>query len=284
MLKLRNVKILAILASMGVLFVLGATHTASLASKGTEMNFGADVCSGPSKVFNFGLAQQASGSVSALMMRIAPEVALSQMIFEPQPEEIFRNRNGLLELRYAHGTTTARDALQVEVCGANVTHEVREAYWIVRANEQPLAQMINTDNITWELKDSGENLVPGTQLETKELSCAGMPIVQTYQFVVQNQPLCIVDPEGLEQIQEEMDRVAKAQSSFIGKVKQLFFGSTTHEKQLAELNRKMEQLYLYSPYEGVVQGIAKDTINGLAWIEMEVEASAQNNNNVLTVD
>ena len=282
MLKLRNVKFLAILASMGALLVLGVTQTASLASKESEMTFGSIVCTGPSKVFNFGLTQQGNDLVSALMMRIAPDVALSQLTITPQPEEILATRNGLMELRFAEGAVHRSEAIEVEVCGGNTTHEVREAYGIVRSAGQPLAKMISTDNITWELKDSGEKVVPGTQLEQKELSCTGTPVVQQHQFVVENQPLCITDPAGLEQIQAEMAKVSKKQASLIGKVKRVFFGSTQYEDRLAKLNAQMEKLYLYSPYEGVVKGISKDSVNGLAWIEMQVEASA--NNNVLAVD
>ena len=264
------------LASMGALLVMGATHTASLASKGTEMSFGSNVCTGPSKVFSFGLEQVGSDRVSALMMRIAPEVALSQLIFSPQPEEILPNRDGLLELRYRTSDVTSSSALEVEVCGGNMVHEVREAYWIARSNVGPLAQMINTDNITWVLRDSGEDVVPGTQLETKELSCMGQAVVQQYQYIVKDQPLCITDPTALENIHEEMAKVSQNQSSIVGKMRTVFFGADGFERQFEALNVAIAKLYLYSPYEGTVKGVTQDSLNGVTWIEMEIEETTQN--------
>ena len=282
MLKLRNLKVLAMLASMGALLVMGATHTASLASKGTEMSFGSNVCTGPSKVFSFGLEQVGSDRVSALMMRIAPEVALSQLSFRPEPEEILPNRDGLLEMRYRMSDVASSSALEVEVCGGNMIHEVREAYWIARSNIGPLAHMINTDNITWILRDSGEDVVPGTQLETKELSCTGHAVVQQYQYVVKDQPLCITDPDALENIHEEMAKVSQNQTSLMGKMKTVFFGAQGFERQFEALNTAMAKLYLYSPYEGTVKGVSQDQMNGLTWIEMEIEEST--NSDILVVE
>ncbi len=275
MLKLRSLKFLAVLASMGALLVIGATQTASLASKGQDAGLATIPCSGPSKVFGFGMAHQGADRVNGLKLRIAPEIDLAQLRFNPQPEEIIFNRSGLLELRFEQEEIARLSQIQVEVCNAAIVHEVREAYWIVRSNGQPVAQIVGADNIRWEWRENGENVVPGTQLASKEISCAGMPLVQESQLVSREQAICVKDPEALTRLTGQMNEIGEQQSSFFGKVHTLLFGSRKFEEKLNKLNAEMQKLYLYSPYNGEVTGITSDSLNGMTWIKLQVEETSK---------
>ncbi|MBI1729934.1 hypothetical protein HY229_03970 [Candidatus Acetothermia bacterium] len=275
MLKLRSLKFLAMLASIGALFVLGATQTASLASKGTDAGLAITPCNGPSKVFSLDTSHSEASLVSAVEMRIAPAIAIAQLRFNPQPDEILLDQNGLLELRYSQSVMKQSEQLQVEVCGASPTQVVREAYWIMHASGQLVAQMVSADNISWTWKENGENVIPGTQLTVKEISCAGQPLVQPMQLIAQAQPICVKDPEALNKLTAQMNRAAQDQTSFFGKVSTLLFGTKKFDEQMTKLNTQMQQMYLYSPYDGTVQGITQDTLNGMNWIKLQVEESSK---------
>jgi hypothetical protein len=204
-------------------------------------------------------------------MRIAPEVAISQLRFDPQPEEIVPGRDGMLQLRYSDHVMSFANSLNVELCGANVSHQIREAVWTVRSDGQPISQLVDADNITWTWRDSGEDVIPGTRLTIKEMSCAGNAVVQMYQLVSKDQPLCVKDPEALAEIQQKMATVGDAQASFFGRMQTVMFGSNKYEAELAQLNSEMLKLYLYSPYDGMVEGVTYDAINEVAWIKLQVE-------------
>lgn len=271
MLRAKRIRVLAVLASIGALLVLGASQAASMASRGPDSILNTISCTGPSKVFSFAMTHQGADLVSALKMRIAPEVAVSHLRFDPQPEMILKNRDGLMELKYSERTMSFASRVSVELCGANVSHQVREAFFVVQSEGQQFAQLVSADNITWTWRDSGEDVIPGTRLATKEISCAGNAVVQMYQLVSKDQPLCVKNPEALAEIQEKMAKVGDAQASFIGRLQTVMFGSSKFEAELAQLNEEMLRLYLYAPYDGMVEGVAYDAVNGVTWIKLQVE-------------
>lgn len=269
---MRRWKALMLLVPLGALLVLGASQTASLpraGESGTELT-----CVQPVKAFHFSLTDPERGRVSALMVRLAPEVSLAQLRFSPEPEEILRGHYGLIELRYAGGALQRATDLTIELCGASPTHEVREAYWIVRERGRRVAELVDADRISWEWVEGGVQSVPGTRLVVKELACPGAALVRPYQLISANEPLCVKDPQALARIQAEMDALERGRESFAGKLKALLFGDRDYERRMAELSAELEELYVYAPSSGVVLGIASDEVNGLAWIRLQVEESA----------
>lgn len=271
MTRLKRWRALALLVPLSVLIVLGASQTASLPRAGEAL---AELtCVQPIKAFYFSLNELERGQVSALMVRLAPEVSLTQLRFQPEPEEILQGYHGLIELRYARGALQRVEDLRIELCGASLAHEVREAYWIVRELGRPIAKMVDADSLSWEWVEGGIQSVPGTQLVLKELACPGAALVQPYQLISENEPLCVKDPQALARIQEEMNALQREQESFAGKLKALIFGDQEHERRMVELSAEMQQLYVYAPSSGVVLGITPDDVNGLAWIRLQVEES-----------
>ena len=273
----RRLKALGLLVPLGALLalVLGALQTASLpgTGMGTAPADGpaAPACAPPIKVFYFALSEADPASTSALRVRMAPETPIGQMRFAPRPEEIVENFDGSLELRFARDGLRRAEEVQIEVCGATLAHEVREAYWVVRATAEPLAQLVAAERFYWEWKEGGLATVPGTRRAVRELSCSGQPLVQPYQPVTQGTPICVKDPEALAELQRQIDRIAQERNSFLGKLKALAFGDQGYEDRIAELHARMQALYLYAPYDGVVTGVMPDDLNGFAWIRLEVE-------------
>jgi hypothetical protein len=212
--------------------------------------------------------------VSALKVRIFPEVDLVQLSFVPQPEEILLDRDGTLELRYPNRALLRADSLQVELCAAGPTHEIREAYWIVREDGRSLAKLVKADEIAWEWRESGREVVPGTRRVIKELSCAGEVLATAYQPIGRDQPLCVKDPATLAKLQRKLDELQLERNSFLGKLKVLLFGEGEYEQRLAAINAQMQKLFIYSPYEGMVLGVFYDEVNGLSWIRLQVEESS----------
>ena len=231
-------------------------------------------CLDPIKVFRFAPTSAERGNVSALMARVAPQVPLSRMRYAPEPTEILQHPDGRLELRYDATTLRHTDALEVSICAASPANRIQEAYWIVRERGQTVAQMIDEERITWSWRENGEQSVPGTQRVSKAFSCTGEPLVHQYQNVFQSEPLCVKDPEALARIQDEMARIQAEQTSFTGAVKRLVLGDAIYSKRIERLNAQMERLYVYSPYDGIVDSIRRDDMNDLVWIEMTVESGS----------
>lgn len=235
-------------------------------------------CLDPIKVFRFAPTSAERTNVSALMTRVSAEVPLSRMRYAPEPTEILRHRDGRLELRYAEATMRRATALEVSICGASPSHEIKEAYWIVKERGETIAQMVDEERITWSWRENGEQRVPGTQKTSKALSCSGEPLVHQHQNVFQNEPLCVKDPEALARIQDQIAKIQEEANSFTGAAKKLIMGESHYQKQLERLSAQMERLYVYSPYDGTVTSIRGDDMNDLIWIEMTVESG----NNVMT--
>lgn len=272
----RRLKALGLLLPLGALLMLGVLQTASLPGTGmgtAPADTESAACAQPIKVFHFALSEVDPTATSALRVRIAPEAPLARMRFAPQPQEILEDFDGSLELRFASGALRREEDVQIEVCGATLAHEVREAYWVIRESSEPLAHLVAAERFYWEWKEGGLAAVPGTRRAIRELSCAGQPLVQPYQPVTQGTPLCVTDPEALAELQRQIDRIVEERNSFLGKLKALAFGEQEYEARIAELNARMQELYLYAPYDGMVTGIAPDDLNGLAWIRLEVEES-----------
>ncbi len=277
-----RLKVLGLLGAMAALLLAGASQTASLPGSGPGPGGGAPAdaealalaCAQPVKVFYFGLREQDRERTSALRVRIAPETPMGQLRFRPQPEEIVPNFDGTLEIRFAPGALRRAEDVRIEVCAATLAHEVREAYWVVRPASEPWARLVAAERFYWEWKEGGLGTVPGTRRTVRELSCAGQPLVQPYQLVTAGTPLCVKDPGALAELQRQIDRIVQEQNSFLGRLKALAFGEQEYETQLAELNARMQALYLYAPYDGMVTGIAPDDLNGLAWIRLEVEEAS----------
>ena len=271
MTRLKSWKILAIVVPLGAILALGASQTARLSTPGRDAELNATACLPPMKVFHFALSEMDRSQVSALIVRLAPETPLAQLRFEPQPEEILPTRDGTIELRYARNAFTRARDLQVTVCTASPTHEVREAYWIVREQGRPLARTVSAESLTWEWLEDGTQDVPGTRLIVKEVACVGEAIVRPYQLIAPGEPVCVKDPEALAQLQQEMERLQAEMNSPFGRIKALIFGDQIYQERMAELNERMMALYLYAPFEGMVLGIARDELNGLAWIRLQAE-------------
>lgn len=263
-------KVPAVLVALGALLVLGASQTA-LQPRHASAEQGDLACAGPVKAFQFSLGEVERARVSALMVRIAPDVMPTQLRYGPKPQEILPHRDGTIELRYTYGTLPYADALTIELCGASLAHEIREAYWIVREQNQTIAKMVNADEIAWQWREGGYRAIPGTRRVAKELSCTGDPLVRPYDIVNKAQPLCIKDPKALARIEAQVAQLQAERTTFVGKLTALLWGEQPYERRLAELNADMEQLYLYSPYQGTVVGVRHDNVNGLAWIELKVE-------------
>ena len=269
----QRMKALVLLLPLGALLLVGVLQ-AGLPGTGrgtAPSDAEAAACIQPVKVFHFGLDELDRALTSALRVRITPETPLEQLRFAPQPEEILRNFDGTLEIRFASGALRRAEDVQVEVCAATLAHEVREAYWVVRQASEPLARMMAAERFYWEWKEGGLATVPGTRRAVKELSCIGQPLVQPYQLVTQGTPICVKDLEALAELQGQIDRIVQERNSFLGKLKALAFGEQGYEAQIAELNARMQELYLYAPYDGMVTGVMPDDLNGFAWIRLEVE-------------
>lgn len=273
MTRLRTLKLLVIAVPLGVLLILGASQTANFPSRvgGSEDAVNA-VCIQPSKIFRFTLNEQDRAQLSALRVRIAPAVDPSLLRFNPGIEELdYDPEDGMLQVRYTARTLQTATTLRIELCGATPMHEVRQAYWIVRQLGRPVTQRVEAARIDWEWKDSGNQAVPNSHLVLKELSCAGEPLVQSYQLVAQDEPLCVKDPTALAQIQKQINDVQLERASFTGKLNALLFGERQFEERLAALSDAMQKLYLRAPYAGMVLGVSYDQRNGLAWIQLQVE-------------
>lgn len=273
MTRLGQLKLLAIAVPLGALLILGASQTANFPTRvgGGEDTVNA-VCIQPSKIFRFTLNELDRGRVSALRVRIAPAVDPSMLRFGPGIEEIdYDPEDGMLQVRYPSRVLQTATALQMELCGATPVHEVREAYWVVRQLGRAVTQRVDAGRIDWEWRDNGQQAIPNTQLITKELSCAGEPLVQSYQLLAQDEPLCVKDPAALAQIQKQINDLQVERVSFMGKLNALFFGERPYEERLAALNDAMQSLYLRAPYAGMVLGVTYDQRNGLSWIRLQVE-------------
>jgi hypothetical protein len=264
-------RVVALLVPLSALIVLGASQTASLPRAGEA---GAELtCVQSIKAFHFSLSELERARVSALMVRLAPEVSLTQLRFSPEPEEILQGYHGVIELRYARGALQRANALTIELCGASPAHEVREARWIVRELGRPIAKMVDADSLSWEWVEGGIQSVPGTQLVVEKLACPGAALVQPYQLISENEPLCVKDPQALARIQAEMDALQRERESFTGKLKALLFGDQDYERRVIELSAEMQRLYVYAPSSGVVLEVSPDEGNGFAWIRLQVEES-----------
>ncbi len=229
-------------------------------------------CLDPIKVFRFAPGSAERGKVSALMTRLSADVPLSRMRYAPEPIEILRHPDGRLELRYDEVTMRRADALEVSICAASPSHEIKEAYWIVKERGETIAQMVDEERITWSWRENGEQRVPGTQRESKALSCTGEPLVHPHQNVFQNEPLCVKDPDALAAIQDRISKLQAEADSFTGAAKELILGEGYYQKRLEKLNAQMDALYVHSPYDGTVTSIRSDDMNDLVWIEMTVES------------
>jgi len=273
MIRLKRPKLLALLLPLGaLLLVLGVSQTASLPSRVADRDVdGTGVCTQPSKIFRFTLDELERGRVSALKIRIFPEADLAQLSFAPHPEEILLDRDGTVELRYPARALLRAPSVQVELCAASPAHEVREAYWIVREDGKSLAKLVKEEEITWEWRESGRKVVPGTRRLIKELSCAGEVLVSAYQPIGKDQPLCVKDTAALAKLQRQLDELQRERSSFLGRLKVLLFGEGEYERRMAAISSKMERLFIYSPYEGLVLGVAYDELNDLTWVKLQVE-------------
>ena len=228
-------------------------------------------CLDPVKVFRFAPGSAERGKVSALMTRISADVPLSRIRYAPEPIEVLQHPDGRIELRYDEVTMRRADALEVSICAASPSHEIKEAYWIVKDRGETIAQMVDEERITWSWRENGEQRVPGTQRVSKALSCTGETLVQRHQNVFRNEPLCVKDPEALTAIQEQISKLQAEADSFTGAAKELIMGEGYYQKRLEKLNAQMEKLYVYSPYDGTVTSIRGDDMNDLVWIEMTVE-------------
>ncbi len=273
MTRLRRMKILAMAVPLGALLIVGASQTANFSKRMGQMELPAD-CAQPSKIFRFSLDEVDGAYVSALRVRFLPEATLAQLRFNPQPEEMLFNRDGTLELRYATRTLQAMAAAQLELCSATPMHEVREAYWVVREPGRVVAKLIEAARIDWQWRESGTQPVPGTQVVIKELSCTGQALVQPYQLITGEEPLCVKDPVVLAKLQKELQDLQREQASFIGRLRALLLGERAYEGRLLALNAQIEKLYLKAPYPGQVLGVTYDQRNGLAWIRIRVEEAA----------
>jgi hypothetical protein len=273
MARLGRLKILAIAVPLGVLVILGASQTGNYPPR---VGGGEDsvhlACVQPSKIFQFTLNDQDRGRVSALVVRVAPAVDPSQLQFRPAIEEIdYDPADGTLQIRYPARTLQTATVLQMELCGATLLHEVREAHWVVRPLGRVVTQRVDAGRVEWLWKDSGQQAVPNRRLVTKELSCAGEPLVQASQPIALDEPLCVKDTRALAQIQEQMSDLQVERTSFLGKLRALFFGERHYDERMIALSGAMQQLYLRAPYAGTVLAVTYDGRNGLAWIELQVE-------------
>jgi len=268
MIRMKRLKILAAIVPLGVLIVLGASQANLPLRNAAREEPG---CAQPSKIFHFALDKVDRAQVSALMIRFFPEVGLSQLRFDPQPEEILPNKDGTLTLRYPGRALQRLGSLRVELCGATQMHEIREAYWIVRERGTPKAELINTDQVYWEWRESGREVVPGTQRVIKEFPCPGDVLVEAYQLVGKDQPLCVKDPAALARLQRQLDALQRERTSFLGRLRALLFGEGDYEARMNAINAQMQKLYLYSPYEGTVEGVAYDERSDVVWVRLRVE-------------
>lgn len=269
--RLTPLKILAVLVPLGALLLLGAFQRAKVPQQAGEAEKVPVACAQPSKIFHFTLNGSEWGSVSALRVRVAPEVSLSQVRFEPQPEEVVADRDGMLELRYAPRVLQSVKAVQLELCGATPMHEVREAYFIMREPGHLMAKLIDAERIGWQWRESGTQVVPGTRPIIKELSCVGEALVQPTQLIAQGEPICVRDPRALAHIQKQINDLQNERASFWGKLKALLFGEREYEERLTKLNEAMQRLYLRAPDQGMVVGVTYDESNRLTWIRLRVE-------------
>ena len=233
-------------------------------------------CLDPIKVFRFAPTSAERANVSALMTRVSTDIPLSRMRYAPEPTEILQHRDGRLELRYAEATMRRTPALEVSICAASPSHEIKEAYWIVKERGETIAQMVDEDRISWSWRENGEQRVPGTQKVSKALSCTGEPLVRQHQNVFRNEPMCVKEPETLARIQDQIAKIQEEANSFTGAAKKLIMGEGFYQKRLETLNAQMEALYVYSPYDGTVTSIRGDDMNDLVWIEMTVESGKSN--------
>ncbi|OGF55682.1 MAG: hypothetical protein A2Z21_01655 [Candidatus Fraserbacteria bacterium RBG_16_55_9] len=273
MTRLGRLKLIAIAVPLGALLILGASQTANFPTRvGGSEDAVNTACAQPSKIFQFTLNEQDRARVSALKVRVAPAVDPSQLRFTPAIEEMdFDPEDGMLQVRYFARTLLTAAALKMELCGATPMHEVREAYWIVRQLGRPVTQRVDAGRIDWQWRDSGQQAIPNTQLITKELSCAGEPLVQSYQLLAEDEPLCVKDPASLAEIQKQINDLQLERVSFTGKLNALLFGERQYEERLAALTDAAQRLYLRAPYAGMVLGVTYDQRNGLAWIKIQVE-------------
>ncbi len=271
--KLRRWKAVAVVGATAALLALGAAQTARLSTPGP--GGGEAACLPPMKVFHFALNENGMDRerVSALLVRVAPEVPVGQLRFEPSPEEILPTRDGALELRYPRTALARASSLQITVCAASPAHEVREAYWIVRERGQTLARLVSAESLTWEWREDGVQAVPGTRRIVREIACAGEALVRPYQFVAPGEPVCVKDPEALARLQAELERLQAEMASPLGRLKALILGDRVYQERLAALNARMAALYLYAPSEGLVLGVARDERNGLVWVRLQAEAA-----------
>ena len=274
MMRTGRMKLAATTAALIGMMALGATQL-PFSTEQANATTDEGACLQPIKVFRFAPSSATSGeSVSALMTRVAPETSLSKMRYAPEPTEIVQHRDGRVELRYADATLRRADAIEISVCAASPSHQVREADWIVRERGETVARMVDAEQISWSWRENGEQTVPGTHQVSKALSCTGEPLVGQHQNVFQNEPLCVKDPDALARIQDEIGQLQQEQASLTGALKRLVMGEDLYQKKLDRLNAQMEKLYVYSPYDGTVTSIRGDEMNDLVWIEMTVESGS----------
>lgn len=229
-------------------------------------------CLDPVKVFKFVPTEADRANVSALMTRFSTDIPQDRMRYDPEPTEILQHSDGRLELRYEGMTMRRADALEISICGASPSQEIKEATWIVREQGQRTAQMVDEERISWSWRENGEQTVPDTQRETKALSCTGEPLVQRHQNVFRNEPLCVKDPDALAAIQDKIDQIQAQSTSWKGSVKKLVMGEDVYDQRLQKLNARMDELYVYSPYGGTVTSVRRDDMNDFVWIELTVES------------
>jgi len=273
MTRLGRWKILAIAVPLGALLILGAAETANFTSRmGGSEGVQSAACLQPSKIFRFTLGEVDRNRVSGLRVRLSPAVDPTQLRFSPSVEEIDADRrDGMLVIRYGSRALQTAAALQMELCSAMPLHEVREAYWIVRQMGRPVTQLVEVDRIDWQWRESGQQPVLSRQLVIRELSCTGQPLVQPYQIIGQDEPLCVKDPEALATIQKQMADLQVERTSFMGKLRALFFGEQEYDERRIALNDAMQKLYLRAPYSGTVLGVTYDERNELVWVKLQVE-------------
>lgn len=263
-----------LMAAVAVLIgglTIGAVQS-PFSSESANANAEDQACLDPVKIFKFVPTKAERANVSALMTRLSADIPPERMRYAPEPTEILRHSDGRLELRYEEMTMRHADALEISICGASPSHEIKEATWIVRERGKRRAQMVDEERISWSWRENGEQTVPDTERESKALSCPGEPLVHRNQEVARNEPLCVKDPDKLSTIQAKIDQIQAESTSWKGAAKKLIMGEDVYRKRLETLNKRMDKLYVYSPYDGTVTNIRRDDMNDLVWIEMAVES------------
>lgn len=265
-----------LMAAMAVLIgglTIGAVQS-PFSSESANATAEDQACLDPVKIFNFAPTEAERENVSALMTRFSADIPQARIRYAPKPTEILQHSDGRLELRYAEMAMRRADALEISICGASPSDEIKEATWIVRERGNRRAQMVEQERISWSWRENGEQTVPDTQRESKALSCTGEPLVHRHQEVFRNEPLCVKNPEALAAIQDKIDQIQTESTSWKGAAKKLVMGEDVYDKRLETLNARMDGLYVYSPYNGTVTSIRRDDMNDLVWIELTVESGS----------